>query len=317
MGQPVSRLARQPLVREGWVTQTMRLRLRTPAKINWMLEVLGRRPDGFHEVRTVLQTIDLSDSLDLEPAAELTLEATGEGLPPVEDDLTMRAARLLQERTGYQGGARIRLTKAIPVAAGLGGGSSDAAAALRGLTQLWNLDLPPERLSELAAELGSDVSFFLHGGTALSEGRGQRLTPLPDAPEAALLIVVPPIAIPRKTERMYSLLEPEDYGDGAATDRFVDELRREVPQRKCELYNTFGSRAFFAFSDLGAYRSALIDAGASCVHLVGSGPALFVVIRDEEQEERLARAAHDAGAKALAAHTLAADAALAVEKLAD
>ncbi len=295
----------------------MHLRLRTPAKINWMLEVLSRRPDGFHEVKTVIQTIDLADSLEVEPAEELTLEATGEGLPPVEGNLAMRAAHLLQERSGHQGGARIRLTKAIPVAAGLGGGSSDAAAALRGLAQLWSLELTPERLGELAAELGSDVPFFLQGGTALSEGRGERLTPLPDAPEATLLIVVPPISIPRKTERMYSLLEPEDYGDGAPTDHFVGVLRRGKPQRKCELYNTFGSRAFSAFPDLQTYRRALLDAGANCVHLAGSGPALFVVTRDEEQRERLAQAARDTGAEAIATRTLPGAEALAVEKLAD
>ncbi len=295
----------------------MRLKLRAPAKINWMLEVLGRRPDGFHDVKTVIQTIDLADSLELEPAAELTLEATGEGLPPVGEDLTMRAARLLQERTGYDGGARMRLTKAIPIAAGLGGGSSDAAAVLRGLAQLWSLDLPSERLRELAAELGSDVPFFLHGGTVLSEGRGERLTPLPDAPEASLLIVVPPISIPKKTEHMYSLLGPEDYGDGASTDRLVDALRRGVPQPKCEVYNTFGNRAFLAFPDLQTYRTALIGAGASCVHLAGSGPALFVVTQGEEQQGRLAQAARDAGAKALSVRSLPADAALAMEKLAD
>jgi 4-diphosphocytidyl-2-C-methyl-D-erythritol kinase len=253
------------------VTQRMHLRLRTPAKINWMLEVLGRRPDGFHEVKTVIQTIDLADSLELESAGDLTLEATGEGLPPVEENLTMRAARLLLERTGHQGGARIRLTKAIPIAAGLGGGSSDAASALRGLAQLWSLEMSPESLRELAAELGSDVPFFLQGGTALSEGRGERLTSLPDAPEAALLVVVPPMSIPRKTERMYSLLGPEDYGDGASTVRFVGALRQGKTQRKCELYNTFGSRAFSAYPDLQMHRRALLDAGATCVHLVGSG----------------------------------------------
>lgn len=295
----------------------MRLRLRTPAKINWMLEVLGRRPDGFHEVKTVLQTIDLADSLELESASELTLEAKGEGLPPVEDDLTMRAARLLQERTGHQKGARMRLTKAIPVAMGLGGGSSDAAAALRGLSQLWGLDLPPEHLSELAAELGSDAPFFLHGGTVLAEGRGERLTPLPDAPETALLIVVPPISIPAKTEHMYSLLEPQDYGDGIATDHFVDALRQGVVQRKCHVYSTFGSRAFAAFPELQTYRDLLIEAGAPCVHLVGSGPALFVTLQDEGQRERLTQAARDAGAQAIAARTLPASAAQPVEKLSD
>lgn len=295
----------------------MRLRLIAPAKINWTLEVLGQRPDGFHNVKTILQTIDLCDSLELEPAAELTLEATGEGLPPPDENLTMRAARLLQEKTDYSGGARMRLTKTLPIAAGLGGGSSDAAAALRGLDRLWGLALPRERLVELAAEVGSDVPFFLRGGTALAEARGERITPLPDAPRTAILVLVPPLAIAQKTQRMYSLLGPKDYGDGAVSDRLADGLRQGKPPRDDDLYDVFGSLAFQAFPELQTCRQALMQAGASDVHLAGSGPALFVLLRDEEQRERLARAAASVGAKALAATTILSSQALAVEQLPD
>jgi len=295
----------------------MRLRLTAPAKINWTLEVLGQRPDGFHEVKTILQTIDLYDSLELESAPELTLKATGEGLPPPQDNLTMRAARLLQERTSYSGGARMRLTKAIPVAAGLGGSSSDAAAALRGLDRLWGLALPHERLVELAAEMGSDVPFFLHGGTALAEGRGERITPLPDAPRTAILVVVPPLSMPHKTQRMYSLLGHEHYGDGAASDRFADALRQRRLFEESDLYDVFDSLAFQAFPELHACRQALMQAGASAVHLAGSGPALFVLLRDEEQRERLARAAASAGARAFAATTILSSQVLATEEIPD
>jgi 4-diphosphocytidyl-2-C-methyl-D-erythritol kinase len=295
----------------------MRLRLTAPAKINWTLEVLSRRPDGFHEIKTILQTIDLCDRLEMETAADLTLEATGEGLPPPQDDLTMRAARLLRERTGHSEGARMRLTKAIPVAAGLGGGSSDAAAALRGLDHLWGLALPNERLIEMAAELGADVAFFLQGGTALAEGRGERITPLPDAGRTAILVVVPPLSIPGKTKRMYSLLTLQDYGRGAASDRFAEALRQGKPLKESNLYNVFGSLAFQAFPELQTHRQALIQAGAGAVHLAGSGPALFVLLRDEEQGKRLAEAAASAGAKAFATKTITATQALAVEQLPD
>jgi 4-diphosphocytidyl-2-C-methyl-D-erythritol kinase len=288
-----------------------------PAKINWTLEVLGRRPDGFHNVKTILQTIDLCDSLEMETAADLTLETTAEGLPPPEENLTMRAARLLRESTGCSGGARMHLTKTIPVAAGLGGGSSDAAAALRGLDRLWGLALPHERLLELAAELGSDVAFFLQGGTALAEARGERITPLPDAGRTAILVVVPPLSIPEKTKRMYSLLTLKDYGGGAASDRFAEALRQGRPFKESDLYDVFGSLAFQSFPELQTYRRALIQAGAGAVHLAGSGPALFVLLRDEEQEKRLAEAAASAGAKAFATTTLAATQALAVEQLPD
>jgi 4-diphosphocytidyl-2-C-methyl-D-erythritol kinase len=295
----------------------MRLRLMAPAKINWTLEVLGRRPDGFHNVKTVLQTIDLCDSLEMETAAELTLDAPGEGLPPPEENLTMRAARLLRERAGYSGGARMRLTKTIPVAAGLGGGSSDAAAALRGLDRLWGLTLPLEQLIEPAAAVGSDVPFFLRGGTALAEARGERITPLPDAPRTAILVIVPPLSIPEKTRRMYSLLDPKHYGDGAASDRLADALRQGRPLEESDMYDVFGSLAFRAFPELQTFRQALIQAGAGAVHLAGSGPALFVLPKDEEQGERLARAAADAGAKAFAATTITSPQALAVEQLSD
>jgi 4-diphosphocytidyl-2-C-methyl-D-erythritol kinase len=295
----------------------MRLRLMAPAKINWTLEVLGRRPDGFHNVKTILQTIDLSDSLELETATELTLEATGAGLPPPEDNLALRAARLLRQRTGYNGGARMRLTKTIPVGAGLGGGSSDAAAALRGLDRLWGLGLPPERLVELAAELGSDVPFFLRGGTALAEARGERITPLPDAPTAAILVLVPPLSIPQKTRRMYSLVGLKDYSDGAASDRLADALRQGRPLKESDLYDVFGSLAFQAFPELQTCRQALIQAGARAVHLAGSGPALFVLVRDEEQRERLAGAAASVGAKAFAATSIGSSQALAEEQLTD
>lgn len=295
----------------------MRLRLMAPAKINWTLEVLSRRPDGFHNVKTILQTIDLFDSLDLEAAAEVTLEAAGEGLPPPEENLTMRAARRLQKKTGYSGGARMRLTKTIPVAAGLGGGSSDAAAALRGLDRLWGLALPHERLAEIAAEVGSDVPFFLRGGTALAEARGERVTPLPDAPRTAILVVVPALSIPQKTQRMYSLLNLKDHSDGAASDRLADALKQGRPLKESDLYDVFGSLAFQAFPELQTCRQALVQAGAGAVHLAGSGPALFVLLRDEEQRERLARAAAGAGARALAATTVLSSQALAEEQLPD
>ena len=295
----------------------MRLRLTAPAKINWTLEVIGRRPDGFHEVKTMLQTIDLCDSLELEPAPELTLAATGEGLPPPQDNLTLRAAHLLQERTRHSGGVRMRLTKSIPVAAGLGGGSSDAAAALRGLDRLWGLALPHERLVELAAEVGSDVPFFLYGGTALAEGHGERITPLPDAPRTAILVVVPPLSIPHKTQRMYSLLGHEHYSDGAASDRFADALRQRRLFEESDLYDVFDSPAFQAFPELHACRQALMQADASAVHLAGSGPALFMLLRDEEQRERLARAAASAGARAFAATTIVSSQVLATEEIPD
>ncbi|MDP2675876.1 MAG: 4-(cytidine 5'-diphospho)-2-C-methyl-D-erythritol kinase, partial [Dehalococcoidia bacterium] len=165
------------------------MRLYTPAKVNWTLEVLGRLPQAdYHEVCTVMQTIELCDALEFGPGEGVRLEVEG----PHEasgDDLVLRAAALLGGGGGR--GARIRLTKRIPVAAGLGGGSSDAAATLRGLDELWGLGLGGEKLAEMAAGLGSDVPFFLAGGTALAEGRGERVTPLLDATQSWLVLLAP------------------------------------------------------------------------------------------------------------------------------
>ncbi|MFQ5880590.1 MAG: 4-(cytidine 5'-diphospho)-2-C-methyl-D-erythritol kinase, partial [Dehalococcoidia bacterium] len=216
------------------------MRLYAPAKINWTLEVLGR-PDsyrGYHEIRTVLQTIDLADVIEVWPAADLRLEVIGPHQAS-EDDLVLKAARLLQEESGHRGGALIRLTKRIPVAAGLGGGSSDAAAVLRGLSQLWGLGWGSERLAAIAAVVSSDATFFLYGGTALAQGRGERIAPLPDVPPTRLVLVVPPWSLPDKTARMYQGLVEGDFSDGSRTQRLVRRLQKGEPPADSDLCNAF------------------------------------------------------------------------------
>ena len=291
----------------------MIVRVSACAKINWVLEVLQRRLDGYHEVRTVIQTIDLCDTLELHSASEMCLEVNGEGLPPEQENLVMKAARLLRERAGDAPGARMRLSKAIPVAAGLGGGSSDGAAALRGLNELWRLGLSLEALADVAARLGSDVPFFLHGGTALAEGRGERVTPLPDAPRQGLVIAIPPLTIANKTRHMYSLLTSADYTDGSMAARLADAIRQRRPVADEHLFNVFDGPAFRAFPELERLRRALLTAGARSVHLAGSGPALFALVDNATERERLTRAAAETGAKVVAAANVPAVDALALE----
>ena len=170
------------------------VRVRAPAKINWTLEVLGKRPDGYHEIRSVMQTIDICDTVMLEPADELLLRVHGDRSlrqRPPERNLAFLAAQELRRQTGVTAGARIVLGKEIPLAAGLGGGSSDAAAVLRGLRALWELDCSDEQLASIAAELGSDVSFFVFGGAAIASGRGGRIERLPEVPSRSLAIAWP------------------------------------------------------------------------------------------------------------------------------
>ncbi len=167
------------------------------AKINLGLEVRGERPDGYHEIRSLMQSVRLADRIELTlaPRGGLSLRCPNSGLPADEGNLVLRAARLLRERTGVAGGARIVLRKRIPIGAGLGGGSSDAAATLVGLNRLWGLGMSPADLESLGSEIGADVPFCIRGGTQLVRGKGERLTRLPSLPRQPVLIVFPLIGI--------------------------------------------------------------------------------------------------------------------------
>jgi len=157
------------------------LTIRAPAKLNLTLEALGKRPDGYHEIRSVIQTISLCDTLRFELSTEVSISS---GLPEwsAEKSLVAKAVTLLQQTAGVAKGVKIEIAKNIPSVSGLGGDSSDAAATLLGLNKLWELNLPQSKLLELAVQLGSDVVFFLYGGTVLMAGRGEIITPLPRCP---------------------------------------------------------------------------------------------------------------------------------------
>jgi 4-diphosphocytidyl-2-C-methyl-D-erythritol kinase len=165
------------------------------AKTNVSLRVVGRRPDGYHELDTVFQTIDLADRLEVSEAPEIRLECDVASLPTGPDNLVVRAATLLAQRSGTRAGARIRLVKKIPVGGGLGGGSSDAAVALGLLARLWKVEADRDFLARIGRDLGSDVPFFFFGGTARGTGRGDELTLLPADRERRLVLVVPPFSI--------------------------------------------------------------------------------------------------------------------------
>ena len=279
------------------------MEVRAWAKINLTLEVLGKRPDGYHDVSTVLQTISLFDTLSFEPAEELVLESPGLSFGP-EENLVFTAASALRQRSPHHPGARMRLQKGIPVAAGLGGGSSDAAATLLALNEMWGLGLSRAKLEAIAAGLGSDVPFFLTGGTALATGRGERVTPLPPLPETWLVVVKPPIPTPRdKTRRLYSLLDAASFTDGSHTRRLVEALEqgRLAPDM---LFNAFDAVAPRAFPGLGAYRDALRQAGAASVHLAGSGPTLFALVESKEAAERVGEALGRTGLQSSQARTV-------------
>jgi 4-diphosphocytidyl-2-C-methyl-D-erythritol kinase len=256
-----------------------------PAKLNLTLEVLAKRPDGYHEIRSVLQAISLCDLLRFQPGPKLSFKSDAPEWAP-EKSLVSRAASLLQEATGTSQGAAIEISKRIPLASGLGGDSSDGAAVLRGLNELWGLKLPQSSLLELAAELGSDVPFFLHGGTALVEGRGEVVTALPPLPRRWVVLVVPKVPqIPEKTRQLYASLKTSHYTDGEITQRLVAELREG--RGPSTLFNTFENVAQALFPGLKTYWEHLRKLGAPEVHLAGAGPTLFSLLESKSQAEDL------------------------------
>jgi 4-diphosphocytidyl-2-C-methyl-D-erythritol kinase len=276
------------------------------AKVNLSLEVLGKRPDGFHDLASLVHTISLADDLRIAPADELLTRVEGLDIDP-ETNLVWRAARLLAQTTGERRGAELTLVKRIPAAAGLGGGSSDAATTLVGLNRFWGSRLGLRDLEQLAAQLGSDVPFFVRGGGALMRGRGDDLTPQPALKGQWLVLLVPPHDIADKTRRLYAALRPGDFSSGDQTMRLGQGLTTGEPVQEGQLLNGFERAAREVFDGLSAEWWA---AEATCerpFHLSGAGPAIFALARDrQEAQQQVAKLeAHDAYAVRTVKHARA------------
>jgi 4-diphosphocytidyl-2-C-methyl-D-erythritol kinase len=288
----------------------MTLDLLAPAKVNLTLEVLGRRPDGYHEITSVMQTIDLVDRVRLDPAASLTLELAGDQTIRLPDDpadnLVMRAVIALRQETGLAGaGARIVLEKHIPAGMGLGGGSSDAAAVLRGLNRLWRLGLNLPTLARIAARIGSDVPFFLHGGTASISGRGEIIEPLPDPTPFDLTLFVCGAEIEDKTQHAYARLAPADFSDGARTHAITSALCRGEPLTTGMLVNVFDRVAGDLVPAMGQALTTCRGAGIDAM-VCGSGPAFFTMMPLEALPLDLIEALErEWGVRAIACRSLA------------
>jgi 4-diphosphocytidyl-2-C-methyl-D-erythritol kinase len=271
------------------------LTIEAPAKINLTLEVLGKRQDGYHEIRSVMQAINLCDRLHFKSGESIEFRSSTPDWNP-EESLVLRAVDLLCETTGCILGATIEVEKRIPMMAGLGGDSSDAAAVLRGLNELWGLGLSRDDLLGLAPRLGSDVAFFIYGGTALAEGRGERVTLLSPLPHRWVVLVVPSVSrVPGKTRRLYARLNASHYTDGEITGRLVEELKTGGKFTPSLLFNTFENVSFTRSSRLSVYRSHIAKIGATNVHLAGSGPALFSILEDRDEAEDLYTRIRDQG----------------------
>lgn len=267
------------------------MRFHSFAKVNLRLEVLRRRADNFHELRTIFQTIDLADEVEMLPGGEgVALEVTGgSGLPADESNLAWRAAAGFLARWGRPGeGVQIRLRKRIPIGGGLGGGSSNAATVLAGMTVLLGRSPGSRDLADLAAELGSDVPFFLHGGTALGTGRGEIIEPLPDpvAPALELWLAVPPVAV--ATAAVFTAhrvpAQPDGGDSGPGGEEGSPARLAGLPAVWQALLgpNDLEPTCLALYPRVRDVYNRLSESGATAIRLSGSGSTIFALFADRE-----------------------------------
>ena len=263
------------------------MHIRSYAKINLYLDVLGRRPDGYHNIETIFQTIGLWDELSLAdaPSGQLTLTCSRPDLEVDDSNLVCRAAALLRRHTGCTQGAAIHLEKNIPIAAGLAGGSGNAAAALVGLNTLWDLGLSDVRLQELALELGSDVPYCLTGGLMAGTLRGEQLAPLHTPHPWWYVLVHPPLAVSTAQAYNHPLLEKNGE---AVLDGRTKSFQRAIDALSAgniaeAVFNRMERPVFTMHPVLAEIKAKLLDAGCLAAAMSGSGPTVFGVCTDEAQ----------------------------------
>jgi 4-diphosphocytidyl-2-C-methyl-D-erythritol kinase len=262
------------------------------AKINWSLRVLGKRADGYHEIDTALQTISLRDTLSLRTTDdnEIRFWSDDRSIPGDETNLVWRAAAALRERYSIKQGVKIRLEKRIPSAAGLGGGSSDAATTLIALAQLWNIETSARDLVLIAQSLGSDVPFFFFGGAARGTGRGERIEPLDDTPPRHLLIIKPNAGV--VTANAYSALNSPTL---TSSDSKPILSRSQASNDSASfdlnaLHNDFEAVVFQLEPEIERAKNALLKSGARTAMLSGSGSAVFGIFENQDAQERAIQA---------------------------
>ena len=266
------------------------LKLPSFAKINWFLRVLGKRPDGFHELCTVFQTISLHDNLIFSEDEDLTLTCDKNFIPTNEKNLILKAGNIIRKKFGVKKGAKIHLEKKIPSPGGLGGGSSNAAIAIIGLLILWRLEPEFTEILTIAADSGADVPFFLYGGTALGTGRGTEISPLPEITEKYLLIVTPNVNI--STSEAFSRLNAPPLTNEASKSNLQICLNeaRTPNLRRAVLKNDFEASVFRVAPEIRRVKEKLLETGAFSALLSGSGASVFAIFEKEETRQTAQKA---------------------------
>ncbi len=259
------------------------------AKINWFLRILGKRDDGFHELCTVFQTVSLQDNLTFSESDRIVLTCNDENIPTDDKNLIVKAAKILSEKRDIKKGAKIHLEKRIPAPGGLGGGSSNAAVALLGLSKLWQIETDFEELSEIGKLLGSDVPFFLCGGTAFGAGRGTEIFPLSDLEENYILIVAPSVAV-STAEAFAALNAPHLTNSGSKS--ILQICRNEAQAlnlRRVKPVNDFEKTIFENEFEIRRVKEKLISCEGVYVSMSGSGASVFGVFDTEEKLKSTAK----------------------------
>ncbi|WP_127070381.1 4-(cytidine 5'-diphospho)-2-C-methyl-D-erythritol kinase [Bacillus velezensis] len=265
----------------------MRILEKAPAKINLSLDVTSKRPDGYHEVEMIMTTIDLADRIELTELPENVIRVASHNrfVPDDQRNLAYQAAKLLKERFQVKKGVSIMITKVIPVAAGLAGGSSDAAATLRGLNRLWDLKLSVEELAELGAEIGSDVSFCVYGGTALATGRGEKIRHISAPPHCWVVLAKPTIGV--STAEVYRRLNLQQVRH-PDVQAMIDAIEEKSFQKVCgQLGNVLESVTLSLNPEVAMIKNQMKRFGADAVLMSGSGPTVFGLVQYESKVQRI------------------------------
>lgn len=265
----------------------MKLLIKAPAKINLSLDVLHKRSDGYHEVEMVMTTIDLADRVELSLLEHDVIKITSHNrfVPDDQRNLAYQAALLLKERFNVKKGVSITIEKMIPVAAGLAGGSSDAAATLRGLNKLWNLGLSLDELAALGAEIGSDVSFCVYGGTALATGRGERIKELPAPPTCWIVLAKPFIGV--STAEVYRRLNLRGI-QHPNTQGMIQAIEEHDFKRVCKnVGNVLEDVTLDLYPEVAQIKDQMKRFGADAVLMSGSGPTVFSLVEHDSRMHRI------------------------------
>ncbi|TJY38579.1 4-(cytidine 5'-diphospho)-2-C-methyl-D-erythritol kinase [Cohnella pontilimi] len=267
---------------------TTKIYEKAPAKINLLLDVIRKRDDGYHEVEMIMTMVDLADRLEMEelPRDQIILSSQAGFIPLDEKNLAFQAARLIKERYGVTRGVYLHLDKRIPVAAGLAGGSSDAAAALRGLNRLWQLGLSTAELESLGAELGSDVPFCVRGGTAIARGRGERLETIASPPACWVVLAKPPINV--STADVYGRLRANELTRHPSIPRMVEAIRGQSFADVCaSLGNVLETVTLNRYPEVRQIKECMVKLGVDGVLMSGSGPTVFGLVSKESKLARI------------------------------